>query len=212
MKAKSKWMSSAAMASAPVCAAALLCGFSGKANAGTFPGFGADTLGPALIITIAANGTASLGPGPGSAQGPYDSSDDSYIGVVNLSASVISSIGLTGTPGGTGSGTFGFDGDGIDTFGATSNSSDTTGYGGPHGFFSSVNTAAGTAVVNFLGGIAATTGTDYFSLEGPPSSLGGLGIVVNPVPGPIAGAGGPGIVAAFAGVFAWLRRRRRQSA
>ena len=38
-------------------------------SASAFPGIGNDTLGPQLIITLNSNGTASVGPGPGSAAG-----------------------------------------------------------------------------------------------------------------------------------------------
>ena len=66
------------------------------AHAFTFPAFGADT-GPGLIITVTPSG--SLG-GVTTAQGPYDKIEDTYIGIVNHSASTVFSVNL-GTSGGS---------------------------------------------------------------------------------------------------------------
>ncbi|MDP9052557.1 MAG: DUF5305 domain-containing protein [Acidobacteriota bacterium] len=62
-------------------------------------------------------------------------------------------------------GIFGFESDGIDTFGAPGNGTDTTGYGGPDAFFSAINGGATSGTVNFITPIAANGGTQYFSLE-----------------------------------------------
>src|SRR5580692_9608013 len=59
------------------------------------------------LITIAANGTVTVTI-PDTT--PYDGSDDTLIGVLNNSPSAVGSLALTG------SGIFGFDGDGICTF------------------------------------------------------------------------------------------------
>ncbi len=196
---KAKWLASAA----PVCAA-LLYGV-GTANAAVCPGpsycqgFGNDTNGATLVITVTNSG-ATIGAGP-SSQGPYDGSEDTYIGVQNNSTHTITSLNISGP------GIFGLDGDGIDTYGAMKvvGNPDTTGYGGPIGFFNIANANSG--VLNFFGGLAAG-GNTFFSLEEPLTST---SFSVSTVPAPIVGAGWPGIVAAFGGAFAWWRRRRQQS-
>ncbi len=111
------------------------------------------------IITINANNTVTV-TNPG---GPYDSADDTLVGVINNSSSNINSLTLSAN-----TDIFGFDGDGIDTYGAASNSLDNTGYGGPNAYFTNFGTAplyndAGT--VNFITAITSGGGTGYFSLE-----------------------------------------------
>ncbi len=124
-----------------------------------FPGYGNDSGGPALIITLNSDGTTSL-----TATGQpatYDGADDTYIGVVNNSGHTVNALTLT-----SGTNIFGFEGDGISnvTYGAPGNSSDPSQYGGPHGYFTNINGSQTNGVVNFIGGIA-DGGSDYFSLE-----------------------------------------------
>ena len=128
----------APLASAPVC-----------------PPVGADT-DCGTIITIDDTGTRITSTG----QGPYDSIEDTLIGVVNNSRVPISVISLKSL-----ATIFAFDGDGIDTFGIPGNPNDTTGYGGPNAFFTNINAAQTEGVVNFITPIAAHGGTAYFSLE-----------------------------------------------
>jgi hypothetical protein len=90
------------------------------ANAGTCPAFGADT-DCGVIITITDTGATVSFTG----QGPYDSVEDTLVGVVNNSKLPIRSIVVT-----SGQPVFAFDGDGIDTYGAPGNPMDSTGYGG----------------------------------------------------------------------------------
>jgi len=119
---------------------------------------GNDT-GCGTIITITNNGTTIKQTG----QGPYDGSDDTMVGVVNLSNQPIFAIGLK-----SGLDIFGFDGDGVDTYGAPGNSKDTGalgGYGGPNAYFSNINGAQTSGTVNFVTPLAANGGTTYFSLE-----------------------------------------------
>jgi hypothetical protein len=128
------------------------------------PGINDNPLGPEDIITFNADGsiTTALNPVYTLDPGPYDGSDDTYIGVINNGSSPITSFHLSSSQD-----IGGFDGDGIDTYGAPSNTTDTTGYGGPNAFYTN-NT--GTAVtVNFLTPIATGGGTSYFSLEEPVS-------------------------------------------
>jgi hypothetical protein len=138
----------------------------GAAYAAPFPGPGINDnpLGPEDIITFNADGSivTALNPVYTTDPGPYDGSDDTYIGVINNGSSPITSFHLSSSQD-----IGGFDSDGIDTYGAPSNSTDTTGYGGPNAFYTN-NT--GTAVtVNFLTPIATGGGTSYFSLEEPVS-------------------------------------------
>ena len=113
------------------------------------------------VITISPTNTVSVSVVNSS---PYDGVEDQYVGVVNNGTQSISSLTLTGGS----NGIFGFEGDGIDTFGIASNGSDMTGYGGANAFFSGVNGAQTMGVVNFLTPIAPG-GTGYFSLELSPT-------------------------------------------
>jgi hypothetical protein len=108
-----------------------------------------------LFITFNANGSIVTTNGP---QAMYDGIEDALIGVVNNSGSTLSGFNISG------SGIFGFDGDGINTYtGVTNTAGDTTGYGGASAWFTNIFGNSGT--VNFQNGIA-TGGTNYFSLEG----------------------------------------------
>jgi hypothetical protein len=93
---------------------------------------------------------------------PYDGSDDNYIGFQNNSSMSVSSITLNGN----GTDIFGFDGDGINTFGIAGNAQDPSGYGGPNAFFT--NIVGDTGTVNFITPIAPG-GFGYFSLEEAPN-------------------------------------------
>jgi hypothetical protein len=138
-----------------------------------------------VLITINANGSATVTV-PDST--PYENSEDVLVGVKNNSTGSVSSLALTG------SGIFGFDGDGICiyTFVGSSycNASQTAGtdpgdYQGPTSTFSSTN--GNTGSVNFNPAIGAG-GVSYFSLEGvPTNSLAATATI---------GPGGGGTVAA----------------
>jgi hypothetical protein len=76
-------------------------------------------------------------------------------------------------------------------------------------------TATGLDVTDFTtGGTAADTGKNYFFLAdintAPNGATGLVGAVAAPVPGPIVGAGAPGLMAACAGLIALARRRRQK--
>lgn len=120
------------------------------------PAFGADTT-CGLIITVGPGGALSTSV---TGQGPYDGVEDTLIGVVNNSGVAITTLGSISSN----LNIFGFDGDGIDTFGAPGNAMDNTGYGGPNTFFTNISPDNRTGTVNFVTAIAPG-GTTYFSLE-----------------------------------------------
>jgi hypothetical protein len=136
---------------------------------GVCPAVGQASAGCDLVITFNADGsiTTTAGASAGLAGGTYDGTEDTLIGVVNNSGNVITSFNLSSTQD-----IFGFDGDGIDGYnsdGVTklTGNPDTSGYGGPDAYFTNItsNDGVNTGTVNFMNGIAATNGTDYFSLE-----------------------------------------------
>ena len=209
-------------------AALLSLPFVSPANAIVWPSIGADTLGPAIIITIGPGAVQTITNGPGAGQGPYDLVEDTYIGVVNNSGASISQVSLSAP---SNIGIFGFDGDGIGagtgagnaTYPAgcaangagacgTANSNDSLsgGYGGPIGFFSNILLGDGSSNTNDTGifniaGNLADGGFTWFSLEEPLSVCSGNLCVVTPLPGALplfaTGLGALGLLG--------LRRRRR---
>jgi hypothetical protein len=132
-----------------------------------------------VIITIAANGSVTTTTVNAN---PYDGSDDTLVGVINNSSTALPQITVSG------SNISGFEGDGICAFGAggiagdtfTSGSSaycstaalngtDPQDYQGPNQTFT--NFSSGNAVtVVFSPAIAGGGGTNFFSLEEPPSN------------------------------------------
>jgi hypothetical protein len=126
-----------------------------------FPSYGNDTNGPTIIITLGAGGSVTL-TDTVPAQGPYDGSEDTYLGVINNSGGTVGSLKLSST-----NDIFGFDGDGLVGYGAPT-PYDANGYGGPLGSFSGITTVGGleTGAITFNGGLANGAST-YFSLEEP---------------------------------------------
>src|SRR5450759_2418312 len=138
------------------------------ASGGSFsqcPAVGADTLGCELLITV----TAVDGSGASTAfsvataspdQGPYDSAEDTLLGIVNSSGSTLNSIGLTGSGGLP---IFQFEGDGACTY-IVCVGTDPTGYGGPGVTFSGISAGFDSGTVNFAPGVA-NGASALFSLE-----------------------------------------------
>jgi hypothetical protein len=174
-----------------------------SANAVSYPSYGLDTGGPGLIITLSGGGGASVAAGP-SYGTPYDGSEDTYIGVENHSGQTVNSI-LLSAP--IGVGIFGFDGDGLaaSPYNAPTNGSDSTGYGGPIGFFSNFSQSGGFdfGTLNFLGGLLNGDFT-YFSLE-EPLGLTDLSVGSSPLPSAL-----PMFLSGLGILGLLVRRRMRQ--
>jgi hypothetical protein len=151
----------------------------------TFPN--TQSSGCGAIINITGTG-APVTPGP--ATGPYDGSDDTLVGVVNdfpkctpgltpqpACGLVIYSLDLSST-----TNICGFDFDGIDTYGAPSNSHDTTGYGGPNAYFTPIPPATSInpnkCRVNFVTPLKPGDSA-YFSLENSLSNASACTNVIN---------------------------------
>lgn len=139
---------------------------------GPFPAIGADAA-PSIIFTIEPGGSITTATNP--SQGPYDSSEDTYVGVVNAanSGTTVTALPLFGH-----SAIFGFDGDGIQNFGAPSPSGfpggSRSGYEGPGTSFSNINAGGTSGTVNFNDGthLGLPPGFQtYFSLEGAPNVI-----------------------------------------
>src|SRR5215470_17060988 len=110
------------------------------ASAAVCPPVGADS-DCGTLITITNTGATASNTG----QGPYDGFDDTLVGVVNNSNQSIRALGLA-----SGSNIFGFDGDGLTTFGLPGNAFDSSGYGGPNAYFTNINSSATGGNVNFI--------------------------------------------------------------
>lgn len=162
-------------------------------NWNTCPSLGSNTAGCAVLITVGSGGSLSILLNPTNSQ-PYDGSDDALVGVVNNSGASLSSLRLSAS----GSGLFGFEGDGIcdGTYTLTCDAAhgftfptgySNTGYEGPNTFFSNISTDTDSGTVNFMTALT-NGGATYFSLENTPSalaadSLGGTGTVGGTVGG-----------------------------
>ncbi len=116
------------------------------------PAIGADTS-CGLLIQVTDSGSVVYGD---STQGPYDGVEDTLIGVVNDSSKPIGALALTSS-----TDLFGFDGDGICSYGGPCGP---TGYEGPDNTFSDISADYTSGVVSFTAGLAAGAST-YFSLE-----------------------------------------------
>ena len=117
------------------------------------PAVGADTSCGVLVVVTDSGASVLSDP----SQGPYDSVEDTLIGVVNNSSRTIGALALRSS-----TDLFGFDGDGICTYGVVA--CGPTGYEGPNTSFSDVSPDATSGVVNFPAGLAAGAST-FFSLE-----------------------------------------------
>ena len=144
----------------------------------------------------------------GNNSSPYDGIEDTMVGVVNNSGNPLLQLALAGSSGGYP--LFGFDGDGLQTYGGAGGAPDNTGYGGQTSLGQntwfvniSLDQTSGTAVFGNSG--IPDGGWAYFSLEGPPS------LDISPhtsVPEPSV-LGMFGLGALLIGLFAGLRRRVR---
>ncbi|HKN61739.1 MAG TPA: PEP-CTERM sorting domain-containing protein [Candidatus Acidoferrales bacterium] len=142
------------------------------------PAVGADTSGCEFLITVTSvsggSATAFSVAVSNPDLGPFDSSDDTLVGILNSSGSTLDSISLTGAGG---LDIFGFDGDGACSGfyspeppasacigGVYSTASDYTSYFPAGETASGINSAETSGTVNFTGGIA-NGGSNWFSLE-----------------------------------------------
>ncbi len=107
-------------------------------------------------------------------EGPYDGDDDTLVGVKNNSKLPITTLGLRSQLD-----IFGFDGDGLVTFGVDGNPRDDTGYGGPNAYYSDISSDFTSGIVHFIVPIAPNGGTGYFGLENALTAATSCSAVVN---------------------------------
>jgi hypothetical protein len=155
-----------------------------------------------LTITFGPGGAISTTLGPYTALPFYEGNEDALIGVINNSGRTLSGFNISG------SGIFGFDGDGANGYAGISGP-DSNGYGGPLGTFSITDINTGS--ISFAGGLPSGTGgtfgsanTTWFSLEEPINinALPSITTTAEPASMAVLGAGLAGM--------ALLRRRRRR--
>jgi hypothetical protein len=186
---------------ASVLAAIYVVSASGSASAAGCPASIATPLGFAtgcLDITINPGGSLTITDPAAGTNAVFDGIEDTVVSVTNNSGGTINSITLTSLtlP------IFGFDGDGdvSNAIGALTN------YAGPVNTFSNIAANFMSGQVGFTGGLANGAST-FFGLEEAVSAS-----AINPVPGPIAGAGLPGLLLAGGGLLGWWRRRKAEAA
>lgn len=190
---------------------------------GPCPATGYAASGCDLVITLNANGTASVAAGPSSnlASGTYDNSDDTLIGVVNNSGQTVNSIHLSGS-----TDIFGFDSDGVggssylnltgdsgpahSGYSGTDSTSTSFNLSGPLNSFSNISQDWTSGEVNFGTGLVAG-GSAFFSLEEPLTTASFTVTNTVPEPGSLAiFAAGLAGLAGLVGVGS-MRRRRKQT-
>jgi len=168
-------------------AGAAMAALAAAGSAHAYPTVGLDTA-PFINIVLGSGGAVTIT--DDTTQSPtYDGSDDTYISVTNNSGGTVNLLHLSANDD-----IFGFDGDGIDGYGGdgvapVAGNPDTSGYGGPLGYFTNIVVSGSleTGDVNFFGGLANGSST-YFSLEEALTSAtfsgGGGGITTGGVPEP----------------------------
>jgi len=176
---------------------------------GVCPAVGADGAGCGILITIDVNGAATVSNPHG--QGPYDSSEDTLVGVINNSANAVGTLGLSG------SNIFGFEGDG-----ACSSTYLNCSYGGSGYAGLSTNTVGSVvtngsetfAITDYSNGsitfdAALQTGdTAWFSLEESLSAATFQITTVNGNPNPVPEPASMTIIAFALAAFGVMRRNQ----
>ena len=184
----------------------------GQASAALFtqcPPTGDDT-GCGILITVNPDNTITITAASSPSQPPYESVEDTLIGVVNNSNSSVASIPLSST-----TDIFGFDGDGICTVtphAAGCPFPGATGYEGPGVSFSGINAAGTSGIVNF-NPVIPPGGSTFFGLE---EALTATDITPGPPsPGPVNGVPEPSSLLLISsglvglGGAGWRRARRK---
>ena len=167
------------------------------------PAVGADTTGCEFLVTVTAVSAGGVATAATVAvtspvdQGPYDSADDTLVGVLNSSTGTLSTLPLSSPLT-----IFGFDGDGACTFITCTGATDPTGYGPKGVTFSGINAATTSGNVVYSPGLAPG-GSGWFSLE---DALTVSQIIVGTPEPSTVGLVGLGLLA---GIVVSVRRRRR---